>query len=72
LNSSTYESARAAYAANGTAAPFLGWLSDRLSGYPDKIGLKAHVQVRACLRPAIELERTEHPLAVEQQQGICA
>lgn len=51
--------------------PFFGWLNTWLPGYPDSENLKTSVHLRDNgLRPLIELEPTDHPLAVEQQQGI--
>ena len=39
--------------------------------YPATLHLKTHVHTRAVgQRPLIELEATEHPLAVEQRNGI--
>jgi hypothetical protein len=51
--------------------PYFGWLSSRLPGYPETVGLKTMVHTREMgRRPRIELEPTDHPLAVEQRQGI--
>ena len=51
--------------------PYFGWFCNRLPGYPDTLNLKTHVHFRSGnLRPWIELEPTEHPLAVDQRQGI--
>lgn len=51
--------------------PRLGWFSNRLWGYPDTLDLKARAWFRnGGLRPAIELQPTDHPLAVEQREGI--
>ena len=51
--------------------PFFGWLCTRLPGYLDTATLKAHLHTRPLgERPFIELEPTEHPLAVEQRSGI--
>ena len=51
--------------------PYFGWLSTALPCYPDTLSLKTHVHTRPVgVRPLIELEPTEHPLAVEQQNGI--
>lgn len=51
--------------------PFFGWLSTALPLYPETLNLKTHVHTRPVgQRPFIELEATEHPLAVEQRQGI--
>src|SRR5690242_18461999 len=48
--------------------PYFGWLSTSLPGYPDTLSLKTNVHTRAVgRRPRIELEPTEHPLAVEQR-----
>jgi hypothetical protein len=53
--------------------PFFGWLNASLRPYPETANLKARVRLRdEGLRPAIELEPTDHPLAVEQRQGISA
>lgn len=51
--------------------PYFGWLSAYLKTYPDAENLKTHVHLRNDgVRPYIELEPTEHPLAVEQREGI--
>jgi hypothetical protein len=51
--------------------PYFGWLSNQLPDYPDTLGLKTHVHLRAQKqRPSIELESTDHPLAVHQREGI--
>jgi hypothetical protein len=55
----------------GNVGPWFGWFSNRLKGYPDTMNLKCMVHPRpGRQRPFIELEPTDHPLAVEQQQGI--
>lgn len=51
--------------------PYFGWLSTQLNCYPDTLNLKTHMHSRSVgQRPYIELERTDHPLAVEQHTGI--
>lgn len=51
--------------------PFFGWLNAWLRPYPDTLNLKTSVHLRDNgTRPYIELEPTEHPLAVEQVKGI--
>ena len=51
--------------------PYFGWLSAYLKTYPDTENLKTHVHLRNDgVRPSIELEPTDHPLAVEQREGI--
>jgi hypothetical protein len=50
---------------------FAGWLSSVIPGYPDMSWMKAALHIRPWpLRPFIELEPTDHPLAVEQREGI--
>jgi hypothetical protein len=51
--------------------PFFGWLSTRLSVYPETLHLKTMAHLRDNgIRPYIEVERSEHPLAVEQREGM--
>ncbi|HUJ96628.1 MAG TPA: DUF2199 domain-containing protein [Stellaceae bacterium] len=48
-----------------------GWLSNAISIYPPTLNLKTNLHLRSNnIRPAIELEPTDHPLAVEQRRGI--
>ena len=51
--------------------PFFGWLNSHIWLYPDTINLKTMVHLRNDgIRPFVELEPTDHPLAVEQRDGI--
>ena len=51
--------------------PYFGWLSTELPIYPSTLSLKMMVHTQPLgLRPLIELEPTDHPLAIEQRQGI--
>jgi hypothetical protein len=51
--------------------PYFGWLSSHLPGYPETLALKTNVHTREVgRRPFIQLEPTDHPLAVEQRTGI--
>jgi hypothetical protein len=52
--------------------PFDGWLSNDLSAvYPSTLNLKLLVHTRKLgMRPRLELEAAEHPLAAEQHEGI--
>jgi hypothetical protein len=53
------------------AGPFFGWLNARLKPYPDTTNLKTRVHLRdRGVRPWVELEATDHPIAVEQRHGI--
>jgi len=47
-----------------------GQLCNRIDGYPESTGLRCSIHLRSDLRPRIVLEPTEHPLAVEQREGI--
>ena len=52
---------------------FFGWLCSAIPGYPVTQHLKTMVRVRSWpTRPLVELEPTDHPLAVEQREGIPA
>jgi hypothetical protein len=53
-------------------APYFGWLSTELSIYPiTTLTLKTGVHTQEVgAVPLIELEETDHPLAVEQREGI--
>lgn len=55
-----------------TEPPYFGWLSTELPIYsPTTINLKTNLRTRPVgERPAVELEPTAHPLAVEQRNGI--
>ena len=51
--------------------PFFGWLNTALNCYPDTVGLQTTVHLRDNgMRPYIELQSTDHPLATEQRTGI--
>lgn len=51
--------------------PFFGWLNTVLPAYPDTLSLRSLVHTRKVgRRPYIELEATDHPLAIEQRTGI--
>lgn len=52
-------------------APMFGFLSNALPHYPDTLGLRLSIQPRAKgERPAATLEPTDHPLAIDQRDGI--
>jgi hypothetical protein len=51
--------------------PYFGWLSAALPLLPSTENLKTMVHLQSNgLRPLIELEPTDHPLAIEQRIGI--
>jgi hypothetical protein len=50
---------------------YFGWLCTAIPGYPDTQLLKTVVHVRtSLLRPCVQLEASDHPLAIEQREGI--
>lgn len=51
--------------------PFFGWLCSSIPSYPDTGNLRTMVHLRENgIRPFIQLEPTDHPLAIEQRNGI--
>jgi hypothetical protein len=51
--------------------PWFGWFSNHLRGYPDTFNLRCQVHpLSGRLRPWIELEPTDHPLASETRDGV--
>ncbi|MDC4206500.1 MAG: DUF2199 domain-containing protein [Candidatus Manganitrophus sp.] len=52
--------------------PYFAWLMSSLPGYPETtLNLKTHLHTRPVgERPFIELEPTDHLLAIEQREGI--
>lgn len=50
---------------------YFGWFSTSLPDYPETLHLKTMVHTREVgRRPRVELEPTDHPLAVEQREGV--
>jgi hypothetical protein len=55
----------------GALGPWFGWFSNSLPGYPETFSLKCQVFPQDDKqRPLVELEATDHPLSLEQQNGI--
>ena len=53
------------------ADAYFGWLSNRLPHYPDTVNLRTNVHPRSGgVRPWLELEPTDHPLAVHAREGL--
>ncbi|MEH0168480.1 DUF2199 domain-containing protein [Roseateles microcysteis] len=51
--------------------PYFGWLSVPIPTYPETMNLKTQVHIRDHgIRPFIELERTAHPISLDQQHGV--
>jgi hypothetical protein len=73
LSKSNFERASKLWKKRGRESepPYFGWLSTMLPIYPPTLNLKTMVHTRPVgQRPFVELEQTDHPLAVEQRQGI--
>jgi hypothetical protein len=52
-------------------SPWFGWFSNSLKGYPQTLELKCDVYPQANGdRPLIQLQQSDHPLFIEQQEGI--
>ena len=51
--------------------PFFGWLSNTVPFYPDALNQKLMVHLQSGgMRPRAELEPTDHPLSIDQRNGI--
>jgi hypothetical protein len=51
--------------------PMFGWFSSHCPGYPETFGLKAQVHPQdERQRPLVELDETDHPLSIDQRNGI--
>ena len=51
--------------------PYFGWLSNSLPFYPSTLSLKLDLHLRpAGRRPLAELHTCDHPLAIDQRNGI--
>ncbi|MFB5251367.1 DUF2199 domain-containing protein [Bacillus mycoides] len=51
--------------------PYFGWLSVEIPVYSETLNLKTNIHIREVgMAPFIELEPTDHPLALEQRNGI--
>ncbi len=49
---------------------YTGYICNSIPGYENTLDLRAAAYLREDLRPRIELEPTEHPLAVLQHEGM--
>jgi hypothetical protein len=75
LSDANYARTKKVWSAKGRESepPYFGWFGTILPAalYPSTQNLKAHVITQPVgIRPLVELERTDHPLAVEQREGI--
>lgn len=73
LSHTNYQRAEACWNQPGRESepPYFGWLNTALPVYPTTINLKTHVHSRPVgQRFVVQLEPTDHPLAIEQRTGI--
>jgi hypothetical protein len=73
LSEANFQRARDLWCAPGREheKPYFGWLNSALPGYPSTLNLKLLVHTRRVgERPRFELEPTDHPLSVDQRNGI--
>lgn len=50
---------------------FFGWFCNRIENYPDTLSLKTNVLPQSNgMRPWIVLQPTDHPLYIDQKQGL--
>jgi hypothetical protein len=56
---------------SGDIGPFFGWLCTRINYYEENTQLlKTMAYFRKGWRPSIVLEESDHPLAIDQREGI--
>lgn len=70
LSIANFEKAQEYWDRQELLEPMFGWFSSVLPCYPDTLNLMAKIHYRQGISPYIELEPTEHPLAVEMIDGI--
>ena len=71
LSQKSFEKYTSTWGEHEDSDSYFGWFSNRLPFYPDTINLKTNVRPRnGGLRPLIELQPSNHPLAVHFQNGM--
>jgi hypothetical protein len=51
--------------------PWFGWLSNSIPIYPETLSLRTNVRLRGeRLRPRIQIQPSDHPLSLDQQNGV--
>lgn len=71
LSRESFEKYTSTWGCHDESDRYFGWFGNRLPYYPDTTSLKTHVRPRnGGLRPALELEPTEHPLAIHFHEGM--
>lgn len=71
LSRESFERYTATWGFHDESDSYFGWFSNRLPYYPDTVSLKANVRPRNDGgRPVIELQPSEHPLAIHFHEGL--
>ena len=71
LSQESFERYTLAWGEHDESDSYFGWLSNRLPYYPDTVALKTNVRPRnGGARPYIELQPSDHLLAIHSQQGL--
>lgn len=73
LSEESFKRASELWATQGRESepPFFGWLNTALPIYPSTVSMKTMVHTRPVgQRPSVVLERSDHPLALQQRDGI--
>jgi hypothetical protein len=73
LSQSNFERSAALWHAEGREkeAPYFGWLSNQIPGYPASINIKTLVHTQPVgVRPLIQVTEPGHQLTIDQQRGI--
>lgn len=71
LSRGSFEEYTSTWGSHDESDRYFGWFSNRLPYYPDTMNLKTNVRPRngGC-RPALELQLSEHPLAIHFHEGL--
>jgi hypothetical protein len=73
LSESNFERAAELWHTAGreSEAPYFGWLSNQIPGYPTTVSIKLMVHTEPVgIRPRLRVIEEGHPLAVDQEDGI--
>jgi hypothetical protein len=73
LSQANFERASELWTTEGRESepPYFGWLSNPIPSYPQSISIKAAVHTEPVgIRPRIEIVDQEHPLGIDQRDGI--
>ena len=73
LSKESFDKYTSSWGEHDESDSYFGWFSNRLPYYPDTINLKTNVRPRnGNARPYLELQPSDHPLAVHYHHGLSA